>query len=67
MNDEQLEVEFNKAMLAYITDHFKEHKKDRGILKIGEACRDLKIRLTPYQLKMEREAFLREARNADNH
>ena len=47
---DNLDIEFNKAMLEYITQYFKEHKEDRGILKIGEACRDLKIRLSPFQL-----------------
>lgn len=66
MTEEQLEIEFNKAMLEYITQYFKEHKEDRGILKVGEACRDLGIKFTPYQLDMERKAFLR-ARDADNN
>ena len=63
---DNLDIEFNKAMLEYITQYFKEHKEDRGILKIGEACRELKIKLNPSQLDMEREAFKR-ARDANNN
>ena len=63
---DNLDIEFNKAMLEYITQYFKEHKEDRGILKIGEACRELKIRLNTYQLDMEREAFKR-ARDENNN
>ena len=58
--------EFAESMLAYITAHLKHHAEDKGILKIGEICRDLGIRLSPAQMKMEREAFLK-ARVNENH
>jgi len=67
---DKLEVEFTQAMLAYITEIFRKHKKDGGILEIGEACRELKIRLSPAQLDMEREIFMRIKKakaDADNH
>lgn len=66
-----LEIEFTQCMLAYITEHFKKHAEDKGILKIGEICRELGIRLSPAQMKMEREAFLKartdKARSDANH